>query len=489
MFGGSGKLLNLQGNSSNISGELEYLFHPRSVAVVGATAGDVSKAGYGYFAGLVEMGVLHRLYPVNLTGEAVLSFKGYKSVREIPEPVDYVIFAIPARIARQVMEDCVARGVRFVHMFTAGMSETGEEEDAQLEAEILDIARRGGIRVLGPNCMGIHSPSAGLTFYPGLPNQGGQVAFISQSGGIAEDTIRNGDMQGVHFSRVISFGNANDINESDLLEYCAQDSESRIIGMYIEGVRDGRRFSRTLREAARRKPVVLLKGGRTEAGRRAAASHTGSLAGSAAVWSSICKQAGAVSVYSLSELLDVIMTFNFLPPLDGLNTALIGEGGGTSVLASDDCVSAGLALPPLPESMRQELRRFIPKAGTSTKNPVDSVISLQTPEDVKNIIKLVAGYEAIDSLIVHIGVDWVLLLPNGREQLDKMLSAVMEVGEACGKPLAVVLLTAGASLNWEVASQLRKKCLAAGFPVYPNIARAAHAISKVVQYRQNQSRG
>ncbi|MDD5126938.1 MAG: CoA-binding protein [Dehalococcoidales bacterium] len=471
--------------NSKTQHQLEYLFHPRSVAVVGAAPGDISKAGFGYFAGIAGMGVLRKLYPVNLTGETLLGYPGFKSVRDIPEPVDYVIFAVPARVVPGVMEDCVERGVRFVHMFTAGMSETGEAEDSRLQTEILNIAHRGGIRVLGPNCMGIYSPPAGLTFYPGLSHQSGPVAFLSQSGGLCEDLIRMGDAQDVHFSRMTSFGNASDINESELLEYYTRDDESSIIGLYLEGVRDGRRFARALKEAAQRKPVVFLKGGRTEAGKRAANSHTGSLAGSAEAWAALGRQAGVIPVYGLSELLDVLMTLRFLPAPRGFNTALIGEGGGISVLASDDCIGAGLSLPPVPEDMRRELRRLIPKAGTSTRNPVDSPISVQSPADFQSIIKLVAGYGLVDSLIVHISVDWTMLLPDGKGRLDQMITALIEVGKTCGKPVAVAVLTAGAPPNWAVAYELQKRCLAAGFPVFPNIARAARAISKVVQYRQS----
>ncbi len=469
--------------------DLEYVFHPRSVAVVGAS-NEITKAGNGFLGGLRELGIIGRVYPVNLESDEILGLRAYTSVKDIPRPLDYVICCIPAPSVPQLMEDCVASGVKVVHLFTAGFSEMGEDEGARLEAEILGTARKGGIRIIGPNCMGIYSPVTGLTFYPGLSTQSGPVAFISQSGGNAEDVIRMGPLRGIHFSRVVSYNNASDLNESDFLECCAQDAETKIIGAYIEGVKDGRRFLQVLRDAAKAKPVVMLKGGRTEAGARAAASHTGSLAGTDEVWTGLCKQTGVIRVYSLGELLDVMMTFLLLPLPKGLNTALIGEGGGASVIASDDCASAGLSLPPLPPKIRQELSRFIPKAGTSTRNPVDSVVSLQSPSDFHDTIAVVASYELIDLVIVHIGVDWPLLIPGGREgreHLDETVDTLIRAGRACGKPLAIALVTAGAPENWEVVIQLQRRCVEAGFPVYPSIAGAAHAISRFIHYHEKRA--
>ncbi len=444
--------------------DLEYVFHPRAVAVVGAT-NDATKAGYGYLKGLLELGTMDKVYPVNLEGGEILGLRAYTSVKDIPPPLDYVISCIPALAVPQLVEDCAASGVKVVHLFTSGFSETGDEKDARLEAEILRTARKGAVRIIGPNCMGVYSPLAGLTFYPGLSTRSGPVALISQSGGNAEDVIRMGSLRGTHFSRVVSYGNASDINESDLLEWCAQDAKTRIIGAYIEGVKDGRRFLRVLRDAAKAKPVVMLKGGKTEAGTRAVASHTGSLAGTDEVWTGLCQQAGAIRVYSLGEMVDMMMTFLLLLVPRGFNAALVGEGGGASVIASDDCASAGLSLPPLPAKIRQELSRSIPKAGTSTRNPVDLVLSLQSPGGFYDTITLVASYELIDFVIVHIGVDYPLLMPGGREHLVEIVDALIRAGRASGKPLAVALLTAGAPQNWEVVVELQRQCVEAGFPV------------------------
>jgi len=468
-----------------MANDLQYLFHPRSVAVVGA-ANNPLKMGYGYFSGLVEMGVLKKLYPVNLAGEAVLGFKGYTSVRDIPGPLDYVICSIPARYVPQMMEDCAVKGVKFVHMFTAGMSETGEKEDARLEKEIIQIARKGGIRVLGPNCMGVYSPAAGLTYYPGFTGESGSVAFVSQSGGLVERMIRVGMVCGIHFSQVVSFGNGTDLNESDFVEYFAAENESLVIGIYLEGVRDGRRLIQALHEAAKNKPVVIIKGGRTEAGKRAAVSHTGSLGGIDEAWSALCQQSNLIRVDSLNEFLDVTMTLLSFQQPRGFNVALIGEGGGTSVLASDALVSAGLSLPPLPDSIRRKLDKLIPRAGTSTMNPVDSIILYQDLDSLYDTITLVASCESIDFIIAHIAID----LPpfsSSTEQLKKIVSTIIAARKHSGKPVALVILAEGAPQGWEASLPLQRSCLDAGIPVFNSIDRAAQAIGKYIRYNQKRS--
>ena len=247
-----------------------------------------------------------RLYPVNPKVDEILGLKAYPNVRDIPGPVDHVICSIPAPLVPQLIEDCVAKGVKVVHMFTAGFSETGEEEGVRLEAKILQIAKRGGIRLIGPNCMGIYCPSSHISFDEAFPKESGVVGFFSQSGANASELAHMGALRGIHFSKVVSYGNALDLNEVELLEYFIQDPETEIIAAYIEGVKDGQRFVRLLREAAQVKPTIVLKGGRTQSGTGAVASHTGSLAGEDEVFDALCRQMGAIRVYSLEELADVI---------------------------------------------------------------------------------------------------------------------------------------------------------------------------------------
>ena len=261
--------------------DLEQMLRPRSVAIVGASQ-DPQKFGYKYLAALQHQGFAGRLYAVNPRAEPVLGCKGYQSLSEIPESVDYVISTVPSAAALQVVSESVEKGVRFLHFFTAQFGETGDDAKIGLERELLGLARKGGLRILGPNCMGVYHPDAGLAFWR-MPREPGGVGLISQSGGLAGELVRNLSLRGVRFSKVVSFGNALDIDEIELLEFLADDPDTTIIAAYLEGTRDGSALLGALQKAATRKPVLIQKCGRTEAGAQAVASHTASLAGSHAV--------------------------------------------------------------------------------------------------------------------------------------------------------------------------------------------------------------
>ncbi len=461
---------------------LDYIFHPRSIAVVGASSDPNNWIGQIFLRSLISFGFEGRLYPVNPKADEIMGLKAYPNVRDIPGPVDHVICSIPAPLVPQLIEDCVAKGVKVVHMFTAGFSETGEEEGIQLEAKILELAKRGGIRLIGPNCMGLYCPGSHISFEEAFPKESGTVGFFSQSGGNASELVNIAALRGIRFSKVISYGNAVDLNEADFLEYFIHDPETKIIAAYIEGVKNGRRFVRLLREAAQTKPTIVLKGGRTQSGAGAVASHTGSLAGADEVFDALCRQMGVIRVYSLEELADVIQAFLYMPPPKGCNVGVIGGGGGASVQAADDCDSAGLPVPPLPPEIRKELRKFTPPAGTSIRNPVDTMAGFMSPQYFEETIRLVASYERIDLLITHLDVDF--MLQRGQEQVDKTVEALLRAGRACNKPMAVVILTAGAPEVAKAVFDIRQKCLEAGFPVYPTIARAAQAISKLIAYNE-----
>ena len=235
----------------------------------------------------------------------------------------------------------------------------------------MSLAKRYGLRLMGPNCMGVYYPAGGIAFHAEFPKVPGAAGFISQSGMLAREVVLAAPQRGVYFSKVFSYGNAVDLNECDFLEYLAQDKDTRIILMYIEGVKDGQRFFRTLREATSVKPVIILKGGTAEAGTRATASHTASLAGTFKTWKAAIDQAGAVLTDSFEELLDLATSFYFLPPFTGDRVGVVGGTGGFSVLAADSCEQAGLNVIPLPQGIRDELKRQGVSVWDWLSNPVD----------------------------------------------------------------------------------------------------------------------
>lgn len=465
---------------------LDELFHPRSVAIAGISSGTRQGGGpgggIGFLESIREMGFDGPLYLINPKAREIAGLPCYPSLRDIPGPVDYLISSVPAPVVPQLVEDAIAKGVRLIHFFTAGFSETGEEERSQLEQRVMARLREAGIRVIGPNCMGLYIPSARLAFMQGFPMEPGDTAMVSQSGANAGDFVRQASERGVRFSRVFSYGNAADLNEADLLEHAAADPATRVICAYIEGVRSGRRFVEVLRQAARTKPVVILKGGRTDAGARAAASHTGSLAGSLQVFDALCRQVGALRVESLEELVDMAVAFSFVMPPAGRGVAVVGAGGGTSVLAADMIDAAGLEVPVLPEEVQEELRRFTPVAGTSIRNPLD-MMGIFQPEQFATTLRLAAQPDSIHAVLFHTGFGW------GRRDdahVDNLVYSIVQGREAIAKPLVVAVRPTLTGPGTEQTAAFVDACAREGIAVFPGIDRAAHALTRLAAWHTMQ---
>lgn len=470
---------------------IDYIFHPRSVAVLGPSPQfGFGAMGTSFVIAIQYMGFEGDLYPVNPKYENILGLKCYPSLLDIPGPVDHVIFSIPVRAVLDVVDDCVAKGVKSMHFFTAGFSETGEEEGAELERQVVQRARQAGIRVVGPNCIGIYCPAAKISFGPGTPRSPGPVAFLSQSGGNAADLLTTAAPRGIRFSKIISYGNAADLNESDFLEYLTEDPDTEIIALYIEGVKDGRRFFRAMRRASARKPVIVLKGGRTESGTRAVFSHTASLAGSLAVFKALVRQVGAVEVDSMGELVDMLLIFRFLErPPAGRGVGIVGGGGGFSVFAADEVDEAGLKAPLLSPRVQKELRRFTPVAGSSVRNPVDT-LAIMEPAKLTDTLCLVASDEAVDVLLAHTGFGWGpgrVATAMGLD-LDRLMEAVVDAlaqaREAAKKPIALVVATPPILEATDYSLRFQELCCRRGFAVFPSIPRAAKAIARMVAWRE-----
>ncbi|MCX6001049.1 MAG: CoA-binding protein [Chloroflexi bacterium] len=469
---------------------INNLFNPASIALVGVSS-DITKpsAAQWFLKSLINFGYKGSVYGVHPSGGEIYGIKIYTNVNEIPGPLDYVVSAIPARFTPGLLKDCAAKGVKVVHLFTSGYSEIEDAAGKNLEAEVLNIARQSGIRIIGPNCMGFYCPSAGVTFagefpeQPGFPKKAGSLGLISQSGGNCIFCIRDATSRGVFFSKAISFGNAADINESDLLEYMTDDPETKIIGMYLEGVADGPRFKKVLKEAVIRKPVIVNKAGNSETGARMCSSHTGAIAGSAGTWRSFLRQAGAIQVENMSEIVDISAVFTYLPRPAGRNVAVIGTGGGVGVQAADDVIKAGLRLPMLQEDVRRKLHEIYgSEAGSIFRNPVD-VPPFASPEQYVTAVKAVADSDNIDIVLIHFPFD-IWALANKALVILPFSEMVAEVVSSIKKPLAVVLHYCVSAQAQKLAGETQEKFVKLGLPVFPSISRAASAVNKYIAYSE-----
>ncbi|OGN97853.1 MAG: hypothetical protein A2Z77_02235 [Chloroflexi bacterium RBG_13_51_36] len=468
--------------------DLDFLFHPNSVALVGITTAQTWHWTLTFLEGLLEIGFDRPLYLVNPKGGEIKGHKVYTSLRDVPGNVDYVIGLVNAQIAPRLVEECADKGVKAIHFCTAGFSETGEEERIKLENELAEIARKKGIRILGPNCMGIYCPQSRLSYSPEFPKESGPVGVISQSGGNSIFLVRQAALRGIRFSKVISYGNACDINESDLLEYLAKDADTKIIALYIEGIKDGKRFRRAMEEATKEKTVILLKGGATEGGARAAAGHTAALAGSKATWDALCKQLGIIKVSSIEEMIDVLVTLLFLPLLRGRNALLFGAGGGASVLIADEFESRGLKIPPIPPHIVAQIREFTPVAGNILRNPVDYSQAMTNTEGVIKTFDILSRWEGIDLLVIFVRTGQFTTSRISDTWVRNLLMTSFPVKQGFfPKPLAMVLEPS--IMPEEAAAILAaiRGAIASELPVYFSFATAANAIDLVLTHAEKHS--
>jgi len=465
---------------------LDYIFHPRSVAVAGASSG----MGFGtvFLASLRAFEFPGPIYPINPKTNEIGGLTCYPSLSAVPGQVDYVISSVPAAAVPQLLEESADKGVKVIHFFTAGFSETGEEERMELEQQLVQRARDLGIRLIGPNCMGLYVPASHLAFFPDFPREPGRVAMISQSGANASEFVHRAAARGLRFSKVISYGNAADLDESDFFEYCAADDETDIITSYIEGVKDGRRFFRAVAGAAAAKPVAILKGGRTEAGGRAAHSHTGALAGSLDVFDALCRQVGAVHVDDLEELADVALILRFVGLVPGPRMGIIGAGGGHSVLAADAVASTGLQVPALPEETQQRIKEFTPLAGTSVRNPIDTNVAWTAKNGMAllmDTVRLMAEAPNIDVVAFHITLDWgaVRRGDDTTRQIGEVTSAMADVLPLLPKPLVVITRPPLSPEGLELTNAFVERSYKMGLATFPTIDRTARALKKVLAWQ------
>ncbi|MHA1595194.1 MAG: acetate--CoA ligase family protein [Candidatus Baldrarchaeia archaeon] len=457
---------------------LDKIFEPRRIAVIG-TSRD---RGFFWVRCFLEIGFSGEIFPVNPKEKEVLGLRCYPSVRDIPCEIDFSVIAIPAPKVPDVLRDSAEKGAKLATIFSSGFSETGTREGIELERKIRNIVEEYGIRVLGPNCMGVYIPSRGLSFRPDFPKESGTVGFISQSGGNAIGVVLYGESWGVRFSKVFSYGNGVDLESTELLEYLGWDPETEVVGIYVEGVRDGKKFLSVARRIAQEKPLVVWKGGVTSAGSKAAASHTGALAGSAEIWNAVLKQCNAVAVSSMDEMVDMLKVFTQVPEIRGRRISLISISGGASVVNTDLAEKGGFVVEEFPQDLQEKFRSKIQPVGVSVRNPIDLAGSFYDYEALEYIMEEIKPL--IDVLVFDLQIIYPILWRRMRE-FDYLSTLTKLVIEGCksyrddDKVFVVILPMMHYEREW---IDVKNKLIAEGVPVFQSTDRAINALAKAYRY-------
>jgi len=465
--------------------EFTPLFAPKTVAVVGASSKGNALPNI-FIRRLREFGFSGDIYPIHPTAAAIDGLTAYRTLADTPEPVDYAYIAVSGAQIPAMLS--AARGhVRFAQVVSSGFGEV--EEGRHLQTELADAARAGGMRLLGPNCLGIYTPRGRVTFTEIGPKEVGTVGVVSQSGGLGTDIIRRGLSRGLKFSGLVTVGNCADVTPSDLLEFYIADPQTQVIGLYIETARDGRRLFDILRHANASKPVVILKGGRTRQGIAAAASHTGSLAGDDRVWGALARQTGSVLVDTLDNFIDTLLIFQTLTPRPLSPTqkvVLFGNGGGTSVLATDYFSRLELDVAPFAQPVIDALAALKLPPGTSITNPVDCPVGTLLQDDgrvAEQILDIIYSQGKPGAVVMHLNLS-VFAGRTRPEIVDNLVEAAMRVQEHYPKQshFILVLRSDGDPAVEARKREFRDKAVAMNVPVYDEMANAGDALSALQSY-------
>ncbi|MEM0065743.1 MAG: CoA-binding protein [Sulfolobales archaeon] len=457
-------------------GQIEFFFSPRTVVVVGASR-KPGKVGYELLRNLREMfrGVL---YAVNPEAREILGVPCYPNLASIPEDIDVAVVSVPAEKVLEVAEEAGKKGVKGLIVISGGFKEVGAE-GLEREKKLIEIVKKYGMRLIGPNCVGVYVPKTGMnTLFLSKERQGypthGFIAFASQSGAFGSAVLDWAAMRGIGISKFVSYGNKADVDEVDVLLYLKNDKDTRVITLYIEGIENGAEFFKVLGEVTKYKPVVVLKSGRTEAGARAASSHTGSLAGSDSIYDAVFKQSGAIRAYSMEELFDLAMGLAMQPPAAGERVVVLTVGGGSGVMATDALSELGLKVPKLSDSTVSKLRKILlPFA--SPYNPVDVTGSAVDEHLVEAIDILLTSEDQIDAVM------WLpyYMVPGITPELNKkFLERVKKVFRETNRVVPIVGVATGGSYTAIYA----KEAESMGIPMYVSPERAAKVIKALVDY-------
>jgi acyl-CoA synthetase (NDP forming) len=450
---------------------MDLFFKPKSVAVIGAS-GTPGKLGYVIVKNIADSDFAGNVYPVNPKSDEILGYKVYRSVTEIPGDVDLAVTALPSpKITVAALEECAKKGVKAVIIESAGFAEMGGEGKIY-QQQIVDIAKKNNIRVMGPNCSGIVSRDIVTSIYPMTKKVSrGNVALIGQSGllaaGMTSDIVEN---ESLNINKVCSFGNKCDVNENDMLEYLGNQDDIEVISMYLETVTDGRNLTRIAKKVAAQKPVIFLSGGRTEAGAKAAMSHTGSIASNAKIVETAIKQTGMIMADDFTELKDFAKVFSTQPLPKGNRVAVITLAGSVGVVVSDLCANFGLELPKLTTETTEKLKDLFE---TPIANPVDLYFSVTKIGFTKTL------ETTFPDAFRDPNIDAAVLILAGFEYTQEAVKKkiIQKIVKEVGKPVVVCMIVGYNQYKNVIMDEMGKD-----LPVFPSLISGVKALSKLCHY-------
>ncbi|MEE9315538.1 MAG: acetate--CoA ligase [bacterium] len=448
---------------------MEKLFNPKSIAVIGASRQE-GKVGHSVLKNLLQYGYPGKIYPINPKAKEILRTKTYSTIFAVEGEIDLAVVAIPSQFVPSILKDCVSKKIGAVVIISAGFKESGKQ-GSQLERELVEIIKNSGIRVLGPNCLGIIDTASSLnaSFAAGMPSPG-NIAFFSQSGALCTAVLDWALGEDVGFSKFISLGNKADIDEVDLLLTLADDQETKVILGYLEGVSNGTRFMEVAREVSRKKPVIIIKSGRTQAGARAASSHTGTLTGLDTAYEAAFRQCGIIRAETVQTLFDYAIAFAHQPLPRGPNLAILTNAGGPGIIAADAVENSILQMASFRENTISKLRKELP-SNASIYNPVD-VIGDAGADRYEKAMKTIVDDPGVDSLTVILAPQAMTKIKETAEVIRKISSAVSD------KPIVSSFMG-----RLEVKQGIR--ILRSGkIPNYSYPERTISALEAMVKYRK-----
>ncbi|NAZ29584.1 MAG: CoA-binding protein [Caldimicrobium sp.] len=452
---------------------LDFIFKPKSIAIVGASA-DEKKIGHAILKNLITQGYTGKVFPINPNSKEILGLRCYPSVSKVGEDIDLAVIVVPAKVVPSVVKECGEVGVKGVVVISAGFKETGEE-GARLEQEVVELVKKYGMRMVGPNCLGVINTEIGMnaTFAPDIPPKG-RVSFFSQSGALGVALIDWAIGSGFGLGKFVSFGNKADLNETDFLEYFGQDADTDIILGYIEDVKEGRRFIEVATEVAKKKPVIIIKSGTTEAGARAASSHTGALAGSDRAFTEAFRKASVIRVEGIKELFEVAEIFKSRKFPTGEKLLIVTNAGGPGIIAADTAEKNGLKLYPLTKESIDFLAERLPPTA-ALYNPVD-VIGDATSERYLFVLEKAVFDPNVDGICV-------ILTPQATTDVENVAKVVVEKAKKTEKPFVCCFI--GGPKVKQGTLHLKQNDIAC----YDDPVTAIKAYSKLVYYEKHKNRG